>query len=146
MKKASNYLGIDWGAVKVGVALAHKETKLALAYATLQNDQYLLKRLGAIIAAENIATVVIGIAIRGVTRNIAGGKSLGNRQDAEHAGKKLGRLIEKRFSVSVVYQNEMFTTKMAQDRLKESGAKRISKIDDAEAARIILQEWLDAKQ
>ena len=146
MKKASNYLGIDWGAVKVGVALAHKETKLALAYATLQNDQYLLKRLGAIIAAENIAIVVIGIAIRGVTRNVAGGKSLGNHQDAEHAGKKLGRLIEKRFSVSVVYQNEMFTTKMAQDRLKESGAKRISKIDDAEAARIILQEWLDANQ
>jgi len=45
----------------------------------------------------------------------------------------------------VEYQNEMFTTKMAQANLIERGEKGVSQHDDEEAARIILQEWLDRK-
>jgi RNase H-fold protein (predicted Holliday junction resolvase) len=37
----------------------------------------------------------------------------------------------------------MFTTKMAQENIKKRGEKNISKMDDQEAARIILQSWLD---
>lgn len=128
---SKNYLGIDWGSVNVGVALAHEETGVALSYATLKNDKSLLVRLGEMIARENITTVVIGIP------------SYINREEVEYEGEKLGKLMEENFSVKVVYQNEMFTTKIAQDRLKELGVKGISKRDDAEAARIILQEWLD---
>jgi RNase H-fold protein (predicted Holliday junction resolvase) len=64
----------------------------------------------------------------------------------EYEGEKLGKLIQKLFSVNVVYQNEMFTTKIAQARLIERGEKKVSKRDDAEAARIILQEWLDINE
>ena len=133
MSKGNNYLGIDWGSVKVGVALAHDETRLALAYATLENTKELLSRLGEIIAREHIGTVVIGIP------------SYINREEVEYAGEKLGRLLEQRLSVSVEYQNEMFTTKMAQANLIERGEKGVSQHDDEEAARIILQEWLDRK-
>jgi len=129
-----NYLGIDWGSVKVGVALAHDETRLALAYATLENTQELLPQLGEIIALEHIGTVVIGIP------------SYINREEAEYGGEKLGRLLKERFAVAVEYQNEMFTTKMAQANLIERGEKGVSKHDDEEAARIILQEWLDRKK
>lgn len=129
----SNYLGIDWGSVKVGIALAHEETRVALAYATLENNKELLLHLGEIIIAEHIGTVVIGIP------------SYINREEVEYAGEKLGRLLQQRFSVSVEYQNEMFTTKMAQANLIERGEKGVSSHDDEEAARIILQEWLERK-
>jgi putative transcription antitermination factor YqgF len=134
MDNDKNYLGIDWGSVNIGVALAHEETKLALVYTTLKNDKDLLKRLGVIIVAENITTLVIGIP------------SYINRQEVEYEGEKLGRLIQNNFPMIVEYQNEMFTTKMAQVNLIERGVKEVSKHDDAEAARIILQEWLDAKK
>jgi len=47
--------------------------------------------------------------------------------------------------MEVEYQNEMFTTKIAQANLMEKGIKSIKKYDDMEAARIILQSWLDKK-
>lgn len=126
-----NYLGLDWGAVNIGVALANGETKVALAYATLKNDKELLEHLGEIIDAENITTIVIGVPL------------YIKQKEAEYGGEKLGRLIQKHFpKVNVVYQNEMFTTKIAQARLIERGEKKVSKRDDTESARIILEEWL----
>jgi putative transcription antitermination factor YqgF len=127
-------LGIDWGSVNVGVAIADGETKVALAYITLKNNKDLLNSLGGIISKENITTVVIGIL------------SYINRKEVEYDGEKLGKLMQKLFSVNVAYQNEMFTTKIAQARLIERGEKKVSKRDDAEAARIILQEWLDINE
>lgn len=130
---SQNYLGIDWGSVKVGVALAHAETRVALAYATLENSKDLISRLGEMIEKENIGTIIIGIP------------SYINREEVEYEGEKLGRALQERFSVAVEYQNEMFTTKMAQANLIERGEKGVSQHDDEEAARIILQEWLDRK-
>lgn len=132
--KCKNYLGLDWGSVNVGVAIADGEIQVALAYATLKNDKDLLKSLGEIVAAENIATVVIGVPL------------YVKQREAEYGGEKLGRLIQKHFpAVDVAYQNEMFTTKIAQDRLIKLGEKKVSKRDDTESARIILQEWMDGK-
>lgn len=130
MNERKNYLGIDWGSTDVGVALAHAETGVAMAYATLQNDKDLLQKIGEILIRENIGTVVIGIP------------SYINHEEVEYEGEKLGKLIAARFSVCVEYQNEMFTTKMAQANLIERGMKQVSKHDDEEAARIILSEWL----
>lgn len=133
MKQGENYLGVDWGSVKVGVSLAHAETRVALAYATLKNTKDLLSRLGEIIEKEHIGTIIIGIP------------SYINREEVEYEGETLGRRIQEKFSVAVEYQNEMFTTKMAQANLIERGEKSVSKHDDEEAARIILQQWLDKK-
>lgn len=131
MKHGENYLGLDWGSSKVGVALAHDETHVALAYRTIRNNKELVSLLGEIIILEHIGTIVIGIP------------SYINREEVEYEGEKLGQILQKRFSVAVEYQNEMFTTKMAQVNLIERGEKGVSKHDDEEAARIILQEWLD---
>lgn len=129
--KPKNYLGIDWGASDVGVSFAESETRMAFPLPTLPNDRNLLRALGGIIAGHDIGTVVIGIP------------SHMNREEVLYEGERLGREIEKMFSVRVAYQNEMFTTKMARENLKERGVRHLARFDDAEAARIILQEWLD---
>lgn len=126
------YLGIDWGAVDVGIALADPETRIALACTTLRNDAQLLQEIAAIVEREDVGTIVIGIP------------SHVNRQAVEYEGEKLGSLLAQFLpTVRIAYQDEMFTTKMAQCNLIERGMKQVSKHDDEEAARIILQEWLD---
>ncbi len=131
MDERSGYLGVDWGASSVGVSFADAETRIAFALATLKNDETLLDRLGVLIGEKEIGTVVIGIP------------SHVNRPDSSHEARHLGEAVKKTFSVRVAFQDEMFTTKMAEANLKERGARHIARFDDAESAKIILQEWLD---
>jgi RNase H-fold protein (predicted Holliday junction resolvase) len=144
MDEKKNYLGIDWGAADVGVALAHAETRVAMAYMTLHNDEQLLEKLLEIIVREDIGTVVIGVPTHSALRSEAGRHSHVNHEAVEYEGEKLGRLIADAVSgIQIAYQNEMFTTKMAQANLIERGMKQVSKHDDEEAAHIILEEWLE---
>ena len=132
MNDAKNYLGLDWGSSKVGVALAHEETGIALPYGVLKNDEKLLEEIGALLQKEEVGTVIIGIH-----------KS--DTYKGNHEGEKLGKRISERFEVAVEYQDEMFTSKMAQSNLIAQGEKHVSAHDDAEAASILLQSWLDRK-
>lgn len=142
-----NYLGIDWGSSKVGIALAHAETGVALAYSTLKNDEFFMDNLLKLIVLEDIGTVVIGIPARNATHSAAGGPSHVNREEVEYEGEKLGKIItEKLPDIHIAYQDEMFTTKMAQANLIERGEKHVGRHDDAEAARIILQSYMDHGQ
>lgn len=128
-----NFLGIDWGSRDVGVALAHAETGIAIPFMTEQNNDGLIDRLTKLVEAESIGTIVIGIP------------SHVNRERIEYPGERLGRELAIRASVRIAYQDEMFTTKLAHQALIGRGEKAVSKNDDAEAARIILQQWLDKK-
>lgn len=125
-------LGVDYGSSKVGLALADFETRIAFAYTTLKNDVNFLSKLTEIIEKENIGKVIIGVP------------AYNNREEVEYAGERLGEKLKKILpDIQIEYQNEMFTTKMAQDNLIERGIRRIKERDDEEAARIILQSWLD---
>jgi putative holliday junction resolvase len=132
LAKTSHILGIDFGNSKIGLAMADTETKIAFAYDTIRNDKNLLSNLEKIIEKENVEKVVIGLPSYMI-------------ETSEEADQKsLGKLLEINTGVKIEYFEEMFTTKMAQANLKEKGAKKIGKSDDAEAAKIILQEWLDS--
>lgn len=130
-QEIGHFLGIDYGKTNVGLALADEETKIAFIYKALKNDKNFLQDLAEIIERENVKTVVIGVP------------SYVNREQIEYDSEKLGKFIEENLKVEVEYQNEMFTTKMAQAKLIEKGVKGIKRYDDQEAARIILQEWMD---
>lgn len=134
MTQGMNILGIDWGASVVGVALASSETGIALPFGTLKNDPGVFDRLLDIVKKENIQLIVMGFP------------SHIERAGDTFPGKRFGEELEKRTSLRVLYQNEMFTTKMAQRNLIEQGKKRVGAQDDVEAARIILQEWLDQEE
>ncbi len=142
-----SYLGIDWGKADIGVALADPETRIAFVLTTIHNDTDAVKRLADIIEREHIGTVVIGLSERVMVRDDFDEDPENQDEDEpEEGGRRLGALLSEYFptGLRVVYQNEMFTTKMAQRNLIERGMKRrVSKNDDAESARIILQSWLE---
>ena len=132
--KIKNYLAIDYGQSKVGLAMADGETKIAFAYETLDNDRNFFQKMAEIIEEENVRTVIIGIP------------TYVNREEVEYEGEKLGKKLKESLPfIEIEYQNEMFTTKIAHENLIKRGIKGIKKYDDQEAARIILQSWLDKK-
>lgn len=128
------FLGIDFGQSKVGLAVADLETKIAFVYTTLKNDNNFLENLIKIIQKERINYIIIGIP------------SYVNKEKTVYAGEELADKIKKNLpEIKIEYQNEMFSTKIAEINLKEKGIKNIKRFDDQEAARIILQSWLDKK-
>ncbi|NCA93579.1 MAG: Holliday junction resolvase RuvX [Sphingobacteriia bacterium] len=132
-EEVKNYLGIDWGSSKIGLALADSETKMAFAYATLKNDcKDKIGEIVEIIKRENVGTVVIGIP------------SYINRRETVYPGEKMGTELKNKIEkkIKIVYQNEMFSTQIAHRNLIERGVKRIGKFDDAESARVILESYL----
>lgn len=136
-RHASSLLGIDYGKSKIGLAVADCETKISFAYGTVDNDKNFLDNLRKIIEKENIGTTVIGEAKyfhNAVETPRRGVSTMGFLTIAENL-EKMGIKIE--------YQEEMFSTKMAENNLREKGAKKIKRFDNQEAAKIILQSWLD---
>lgn len=134
MKKLERYLGMDYGLARIGLAIADSEVKIAFSYSAVENDRNFLDVLGKIIEIEEINIIVIGkLGMAG-----AGQKSF----DA----KEIGERIKKERNIVIEYQEEMFSTKMAEYNLKEKGMKKIKKLDNQEAAKIILQSWLDSKK
>lgn len=137
--KISHIIGIDFGTAKIGLALADLETKIASAYKTIENDKNFIKNLAEIAEKENVKIVILGkLGDMDKKRE----KSLTQRA---FKIEDIGIIIEKELGVRIEYQEEMFTTKMAEANLKERGAKKIKDLDNEEAARIILQDWMDNK-
>jgi RNase H-fold protein (predicted Holliday junction resolvase) len=130
--ETKNFLALDWGKAKIGVALAHAETRIAVPYGIWPVDENLWPILEEIIHIEEIGTVILG--------------------DPEHPeadfAEELAQVKVKlaNLGVEVIMQNEMFTSKMAQANRLEAAKKFISAYDDAEAARIMLTDWLDKSQ
>jgi RNase H-fold protein (predicted Holliday junction resolvase) len=148
----NNFLGIDWGMSKVGIAFADTETRMAFSICVLKNDKTLIFDLEKLFSEREIGTVVIGVSTRNTLlvrdgQSDVGGASHVNRPDTISGGEKLGSEIEKKHpSMHIEYSDEIFTTKMASANLREHGIRNLARFDDQESARIILQEWLDRNQ
>ncbi|NTV41055.1 MAG: Holliday junction resolvase RuvX [Candidatus Moranbacteria bacterium] len=134
MAQASSFLGLDFGRAKIGLALADGETRLAFAFGALKNDRQFQAKLKKIILENQVGKIIVG-----KTKHE---KDLQSSEDKI----KFGKQLEETLGISVEFFDEMFTTKMAHENLKMHGGKNLAQFDDQEAARIILQGWLDKIQ
>lgn len=133
MANISRVLGIDFGESKIGLAIADWETKMAFTFGALKNDREFFSKIKEICHKEEIGIVIIGSASHKMNPNGA------------EKTRIFGSKIKSETGIEIEYEEEMFTTKMAQNNLLEKGEKGFSARDDAESARIILQSWLDRK-
>lgn len=125
-----NYLGIDWGEVRIGLALADSETKIATPFKVAGNLVEVLK----VISEEGIDVVVVGEPV-GI-RN----QELGIRN--EKYNNFLNELKSK-IKIPVELVDERLSSKAA-DALP--GDRKTKSSRDEIAAMIILQSWLDTKE
>ena len=124
------YLGIDYGKVRIGLATATSDVKLALPLTTVAPDELVaaIKREGPFEA------VVVGLP-----RSLSGSdtaQTLAVRRFCDD-------VLWGKLRIEAVYQDEAGTSGVAEDQLKSSGRPYTKADIDAEAAVIILQDYLD---
>jgi len=125
----TSYVGIDYGSARVGIATGNSESKLATPLSTVAPD-----KVAAIVAEHKPEVIVVGLP-----RSLDGRETpqtLAVRRYADDVLEELG--------AELVFQDEAGTSGVAEDRLKESGRKYAREDIDAEAAAIILQDYLDS--
>ena len=135
-------LGIDVGAVRVGVALSDPDGVLATPLATVARDVEHGTDLGTIaglVAEHDVVGVVVGLP-----RTLAGREGPAAEAAREFATALAGRGR----GVPVEFSDERLTTVVATRQMRESGRKgrRQRAVVDQVAAVAILQGWLDARR
>ncbi|MFH1173383.1 MAG: Holliday junction resolvase RuvX [bacterium] len=128
-------LGIDYGDKYLGLALADSETRLASPFLILDNQSQdsIIEVLKKIIAEEEIAKIIIG-------------RPQGMQGQASGQLDKVDDFIEllkNSFEVEIIAEDERLSTVMAGKLIQEQ--KRKGERDDAVAAMLILQNYLDRK-
>lgn len=121
----NQYLGVDWGEKRIGLALAEPETKMALPFKTVNS----LKDLLSVIIEEEIALIIIGVPIK------MAGEAANNPLFLNFLQE-----LKAKTSVPVIEIDERLSSKAADaligDRRDKAGRDEI-------AASIFLQTYLD---
>ncbi len=131
-------LGVDYGDRRIGLAISDREEKLASRFLTVENRilEKSIEMIKSMIAKENVEKIIVGLPV-------------GLKAESEQTAKTrfFIKELKQRINLPIIEVNEVFTSKMAEENLLNAGAKRekIKSIIDQEAARIILQDYLDSK-
>ena len=135
------YLGIDYGAKRVGLALSDEEGNMAFPYKILKNDLELVDTVHNICGTEEVSAIVLG-----ESHDLSGkpNKIMGSIEE-------LKRNLEGELDLPIYFEKEFMTSifargnngKRTNDAMKIKKRKD-KKIDDS-AAALILQRYLDRK-
>lgn len=132
MSRNTSYACLDVGEKRIGVALADGGVRIAVPFQVIEVDGAEITTIAELLIAESIDILVIGYP-----RNQSGAPTAQTEFVISFA-EKLRHL-----DVKIVYQDESLTSVMAEQRLI-SYRKPYSKGDiDAQAAAIILQDYLE---
>ena len=124
-----NYLGIDWGEKRIGLALADGETKIATPFKVAADLAEVLR----VVDEEEIDAVVIGKPVRITNYEL--------RITNEKYNKFIDEL-KNQVKIPIELVDERLSSKAA-DALP--GGKKTKASRDAVAAMLILQSYLDKK-
>lgn len=134
----TRYLGIDYGSVRIGLALSDPLKIIASGFTTIQNDDRCLEKILTIISEQNIEKIVIGKPL-----NLKG--EMGTKaEEVLQFVKKLQEIT----SIEIHQIDERFTSVMAQASIlamgtpKKKRQQNKGKVDEV-ASAILLQGFLD---
>lgn len=125
-------MALDVGEARIGVALADTGVRIAIPFGAVEADGNELAELALIATRESVDIIVVGYP-----RNQSGEPT---QQTAyvEQFASQLGDLADE-----LVFQDESLTSVMAEQRLQARGGSYTKGDIDAEAAVIILQDYLE---
>lgn len=133
MSADESLLALDVGSVRIGVARANVIARIAEPLTTLANDEGIEQALNRLIDAERARTIVVGLP-----QNQHG-------EDTEQTRfvRDFAKRIQGFASVEIVFQDEADSSNKAEKILQGRG-KPYGKGDiDAEAATLILQDFIE---
>ena len=127
-------LALDYGAARTGVAVSDPTGVLAtpLDVVTRANTRKGIDRLATIVRETGAERVIVGLPL-----SLSGGDSAQTQEARAFAQRLAARLGE---AVPVELYDERFTTRIAQ----RSGSADTA--EDARAAAVLLEDWLEASR
>lgn len=135
------YLGLDLGTRSLGISISDKTKTIASFYDNLKyNGDYdeLLNKLDLVFEKESIELIVLGWP-----KNMD--NTIGERGIET---KKFKDLLEERYHIDVILEDERLTTKITESVLIDAdlSRKKRKKVVDGLSAVVILQSFLDRKK
>jgi putative holliday junction resolvase len=135
----TRFVALDHGSRRIGVAVGDSETGMAFARPALlrRNEERDLAVIGDLCASEGADLVIIGLPLN----------MDGTEGEQAAAARAFGdRLVG--IGLEVAYEDERLTSWEAGERLAEARrrVRRGSGELDSTAARVILQQYLDARR
>lgn len=127
-------LALDVGERRIGVALASLIARIAapLMHIDRTKTDDVITEINALVVQHDVSTIVVGLP-RGMK-----GEDTAQTDYARDFAKELEKFVE----VPVVLQDEAVTSLEAERRLKERGKPYVKGDIDAEAAALILHDYL----
>lgn len=129
-------ISIDYGDRRTGLAISDESGKIARRFMTIENEgeDDLIREIITILLEEKVSAVVVGVPV-----------GLNAESDQTRKTNHFIMELKRMTDVPIESVNEMYTSKMAEKNLLDSGKRglEIKELVDQEAARIILQEYLD---
>jgi putative Holliday junction resolvase len=133
MPRPTTILALDVGEKRIGVAVGDSGVRIAVPFETIEVDGNEIEAIAELYIMQKADIIVIGYP-----RNQAGEPTAQTKFVTDFAEKL------KDISSKIVFQDESLTSVMAQQRLAEYN-RPYSKGDvDAQAAAIILQDYIEA--
>jgi putative holliday junction resolvase len=132
MPQSNNIIALDIGERRIGVARGDMLVRIAVPLTTVLVDGTELAQIQRIVMSEQAGTLVVGYP-----RNQSG-EATAQTAYVETVAEQLRALVP-----TLVFQDESLTSVVAEQRLKARG-RAYQKADiDAEAAAVILQDYLE---
>jgi putative Holliday junction resolvase len=130
---------IDFGAVRIGIAITDPEQSFASPYETYmrRGEEGDRRRFRRLVAEEQVELFVVGLPV-----HLDGRESQKSRE-----ARQFGQWLQEVTEVPVVFFDERFTTSEAEEFLLESqlSRKRRKERRDMLAAQILLSSFLESK-
>jgi putative holliday junction resolvase len=141
--KSKRALAIDYGTKRIGLALSDELHILATPIGYIENRKSALNDILYLISEKNVGVVILGLPTA-----LSGGDSQWTTE-VRIFGEKLRIALESR-GIEFQWYDERLTSIMAETNIRSQGLKRTQLHEkhrrDEEAARLLLQEWLDKKK
>jgi len=130
-------LAIDWGSVRVGVAISDPESKIAFAFDRYIKNKNAVSEISTIVSEKDVGKIIIGRP-----KSLAGSETQ-STQEVENFVKQL----EYKVSCPIEYVDERLSSVGASKTLDEEGVSQKKQRDlvDNLAAQQMLQSYLDTK-
>ena len=129
-----NLLALDVGEKRIGMAMADTAVRIAVPFGWLEHTETILTDLAEVLLRHEIDVIVVGYP-----RNQSGEPT----KQTAYVEEFVKTIAELDIDAEIVYQDESLTSVQAEARLG-TRIKNNGEID-AEAASIILQDYLEAQ-
>ncbi|MBW7888319.1 MAG: Holliday junction resolvase RuvX [Bacteroidetes bacterium] len=138
-EKIGRVLAIDYGSVRIGLALSDPLQIIASGLTTIANSERSIREIVEIISLYEVTKILIGLPL--TLKGEHGGKAEEVREFSEK--------LQQQVTVPILHYDERFTSVMAQQTIREMGTSKKKrhnnkgKVDEI-AATILLQNFLDS--